>query len=152
MAPRMGSIWEVGEREGGMLAAGPPSVLLLPAKPAAGPSALRLTSRSLLPWLAGWPPATLFSHGFLPSSSVIFLVCDAMHLGWVITANLTGTNVGTICWLCHVQYDVMITAGANQAFTNVVLALLDADDRAALFRCVSLLPGPLPGLWWAGAA
>ncbi|KAL4428806.1 hypothetical protein ABPG77_005244 [Micractinium sp. CCAP 211/92] len=30
-------------------------------------------------------------------------------------------------------YDVMITAGANQAFTNVVLALLDADDRAALF-------------------
>lgn len=30
----------------------------------------------------------------------------------------------------------MVTAGANQAFTNVVLALLDAEDRAALFRRV----------------
>jgi aspartate/methionine/tyrosine aminotransferase len=27
----------------------------------------------------------------------------------------------------------MVTAGANQAFTNVVLALLDAADRAVLF-------------------
>lgn len=32
------------------------------------------------------------------------------------------------------QYDVMVTAGANQAFTNVVLALLDASDRAVLFK------------------
>lgn len=31
------------------------------------------------------------------------------------------------------QYDVMVTAGANQAFTNIVLALLDAGDRVALF-------------------
>lgn len=29
--------------------------------------------------------------------------------------------------------DVMVTAGANQAFTNVVLALLDASDSAVLF-------------------
>ena len=32
------------------------------------------------------------------------------------------------------QYDVMITAGANQAFTNVVLSLLDADDCVVLFK------------------
>jgi aspartate/methionine/tyrosine aminotransferase len=32
------------------------------------------------------------------------------------------------------QYDVMITAGANQAFTNIVLALLDATDRVMLFK------------------
>jgi len=34
----------------------------------------------------------------------------------------------------RLQYDVMVTAGANQAFTNVVLALLDADDRVVLFK------------------
>jgi len=32
------------------------------------------------------------------------------------------------------EVDVMVTAGANQAFTNVVLALLDAHDSAVLFR------------------
>ena len=32
-----------------------------------------------------------------------------------------------------VGYDVMVTAGANQAFTNLVLALLDAEDRVVLF-------------------
>ncbi|CAG9461340.1 unnamed protein product [Pedinophyceae sp. YPF-701] len=31
-------------------------------------------------------------------------------------------------------YDVMVTAGANQAFTNLVLALTDADDGVVLFR------------------
>ncbi|GBF95700.1 aspartate aminotransferase [Raphidocelis subcapitata] len=31
-------------------------------------------------------------------------------------------------------YDVMVTAGANQAFVNLVLALCDAGDRAVLFR------------------
>ena len=36
--------------------------------------------------------------------------------------------------LCRLQYDVMITAGANQAFTNIVLALLDATDRVVLFK------------------
>ena len=30
--------------------------------------------------------------------------------------------------------EVMVTAGANQAYTNVVLSLLDAGDAAALFR------------------
>lgn len=29
--------------------------------------------------------------------------------------------------------DVMVTAGANQAYTNIVVALLDADDRSVLF-------------------
>jgi aspartate/methionine/tyrosine aminotransferase len=32
------------------------------------------------------------------------------------------------------QYDVMVTAGANQAFTNIVLALLDAASRVVLFK------------------
>lgn len=32
------------------------------------------------------------------------------------------------------QVEVMVTAGANQAFTNVVLALLDSSDSAVLFR------------------
>ncbi|KAI3437662.1 hypothetical protein D9Q98_000112 [Chlorella vulgaris] len=31
-------------------------------------------------------------------------------------------------------YDVMVTAGANQAFTNIVLALLDAASRVVLFK------------------
>jgi len=30
--------------------------------------------------------------------------------------------------------DVMITAGANQAYTNVVVGLLDAEDRSVLFK------------------
>ncbi len=34
-------------------------------------------------------------------------------------------------WL---QYDVMVTTGANQAFSNVVLALLDPADRVALYK------------------
>ena len=29
---------------------------------------------------------------------------------------------------------VGVAAGANQAFVNIVLTLLDADDRAVLFR------------------
>ena len=33
-----------------------------------------------------------------------------------------------------VASEVMVTAGANQAYTNVVLALLDAGDPAMLFR------------------
>lgn len=37
--------------------------------------------------------------------------------------------------LPHVpQYDVMVTTGANQAFSNVVLALLDPTDRVALYK------------------
>jgi aspartate/methionine/tyrosine aminotransferase len=31
------------------------------------------------------------------------------------------------------QYEVMVTSGANQAFVNVVLALCDASDRVVLF-------------------
>ena len=31
------------------------------------------------------------------------------------------------------QVDVMVTAGANQAFTNLVCTLLDAEDAAVLF-------------------
>ena len=31
-------------------------------------------------------------------------------------------------------HEVMVTAGANQAFVNIVLTLLDAGDRAVLFR------------------
>lgn len=33
-----------------------------------------------------------------------------------------------------VNSEVMVTAGANQAYTNLVLTLLDAGDAAALFR------------------
>ena len=33
-----------------------------------------------------------------------------------------------------VASEVMVTAGANQAYTNVVLALLDAGDAAVLYR------------------
>jgi aspartate/methionine/tyrosine aminotransferase len=33
----------------------------------------------------------------------------------------------------YIQVDVMVTAGANQAFTNLVCALLDAEDAAVLF-------------------
>jgi aspartate/methionine/tyrosine aminotransferase len=32
------------------------------------------------------------------------------------------------------QYEVMVTAGANQAFVNIVLSLVDAADRVVLFR------------------
>ncbi len=32
-----------------------------------------------------------------------------------------------------VQHEVMVTSGANQAFTNVVLTLLDPGDRVILF-------------------
>ena len=35
-------------------------------------------------------------------------------------------------WRC-MQHEVMVTSGANQAFTNVVLTLLDASDRIVLF-------------------
>ena len=38
-------------------------------------------------------------------------------------------NVLCGCW----QYDVHVTAGANQAFANVVLALLDPEDACVLF-------------------
>lgn len=36
--------------------------------------------------------------------------------------------------LCHVQYNVMVTAGANQALTSIMLTLLDPPDKAVLFR------------------
>ena len=32
------------------------------------------------------------------------------------------------------QYNVMVTAGANQALTSIMLTLLDPPDRAVLFR------------------
>lgn len=32
------------------------------------------------------------------------------------------------------QFEVMVTAGANQAFTNVVLTLLDSQDKVVLFK------------------
>ena len=32
-----------------------------------------------------------------------------------------------------VQHEVMVTSGANQAFTNLVLTLLDPSDAAILF-------------------
>lgn len=36
-------------------------------------------------------------------------------------------------YFSHAQYKVMVTAGANQAFTNIVLALLDETDEVVLF-------------------
>ena len=36
--------------------------------------------------------------------------------------------------VCLVQCEVMVTAGANQAFTNVVLTLLDTEDGIVLFK------------------
>lgn len=32
------------------------------------------------------------------------------------------------------QYEVMVTAGANQAFVNLVLTLCDASDKVVLFK------------------
>jgi aromatic aminotransferase len=32
------------------------------------------------------------------------------------------------------QVDIMVTSGANQAFTNVVLTLVDAQDKVVLFK------------------
>jgi aspartate/methionine/tyrosine aminotransferase len=32
------------------------------------------------------------------------------------------------------QYEVMVTAGANQAFVNLVLTLCDESDRVVLFK------------------
>lgn len=32
------------------------------------------------------------------------------------------------------QYEVMVTNGANQAVTNVVLALCDSADKVVLFK------------------
>ena len=34
----------------------------------------------------------------------------------------------------YMQFEVMVTAGANQAFTNVVLTLLDSQDKVVLFK------------------
>lgn len=31
------------------------------------------------------------------------------------------------------QYEIMVTSGANQAFVNLVLSLVDAKDRVVLF-------------------
>ena len=42
-------------------------------------------------------------------------------------------NGARSCLLCCVQYDVHVTAGANQAFANVVLAVLDPEDTCVLF-------------------
>ena len=36
--------------------------------------------------------------------------------------------------LLPLQYNIMVTAGANQAFVNVVLALCDQSDRVVLFK------------------
>ena len=33
----------------------------------------------------------------------------------------------------QVDYEVMVTSGANQAFTNLVVSLLDAGDRCVLW-------------------
>jgi aspartate/methionine/tyrosine aminotransferase len=36
--------------------------------------------------------------------------------------------------VCVLQYNVMVTAGANQALTSIMLTLLDPPDKAVLFR------------------
>ena len=38
------------------------------------------------------------------------------------------------CWCANLQYNVMVTAGANQALTSIMLTLLDPPDKAVLFR------------------
>lgn len=35
---------------------------------------------------------------------------------------------------CTLQYEVMVTAGANQAFVNIVLSLVDESDTVVLFK------------------
>lgn len=68
----------------------------------------------------------------MPSS--IILACQVAATAQRPSCSLAGWHGGVTVPVCCLQYDVMVTAGANQAFTNVVLALLDASDRVALFK------------------
>ena len=58
---------------------------------------------------------------------------------------------------CSLQVDVMVTAGANQAFTNLVCTLLDAEDAAVLFSpyyfnhlmALQARLHPCSPVWWS---
>lgn len=44
------------------------------------------------------------------------------------------TQTCQVYYTSFLQFEVMVTAGANQAFTNVVLTLLDSQDKVVLFK------------------
>lgn len=61
--------------------------------------------------------------------SVIFSFCDGAHPLFFSSLLLTSSP----------RLQVMVTAGGNQAFAMVALAVLDPGDRVLLVR---------PKLWW----
>jgi hypothetical protein len=83
----------------------------------ASPAAPRQQQQGSSPPAASLPPST-GTAGPPPAAAAACI------------AGCAGSDPPLYC----LQYDVMVTAGANQAFTNVVLALLDASDRVALFK------------------
>lgn len=59
-------------------------------------------------------------------------------MDWLILTKLDRAIHFTMCsfekaCFLSVQHKVMVTAGANQAFVNLVLALLDPQDAVVLF-------------------
>ena len=60
------------------------------------------------------------------------LLSHAQLLPDMTCRNASGEAV--VLTLQLLQCEVMVTAGANQAFTNVVLTLLDAKDSVVLFK------------------
>jgi hypothetical protein len=61
-----------------------------------------------------------------------FFLCVSMC---AFSVCFTGPYSSDVC--VHVcvrkQYDVMVTAGANQAFVNVILTVCDTKDSVVLF-------------------
>jgi len=87
---------------------------------------------SLAQGIVHWPPpaealASARAAADSPNSSLYCADDGLPHLRDALKRKLAQENALTAS-------EVMVTAGANQAFTNVVLALLDAGDSALLFR------------------
>ena len=95
-------------------------------------------------WMRENPRAMSLAQGIVhwsPPQRAVDKALEAVHGGW---ANGYGADDGLqelrdalVDKLRQqnglVDVDVMVTAGANQAFTNVVLTLVDANDHVCLF-------------------
>ena len=57
-------------------------------------------------------------------------MADSTGYGWP-SPDCHKPSIST--YMSVAQVEIMVTAGANQAFTNVAVALLDASDKAVLF-------------------
>lgn len=76
----------------------------------------------------------------LPTTFLIMLpyMCSLFRYSTAYPARillyLSSVLISQVCQFRLLQCEVMVTAGANQAFTNVVLTLLDTDDQVVLFK------------------